>query len=53
VSREGFYDFDKLGKALARKGNAKLQQGNHDEAIELFNSSLLEKNDPAVKHMMK
>jgi hypothetical protein len=24
-SREGFYDFQKLGKALARKANAKLQ----------------------------
>lgn len=52
-SKEGYYDFDKLGKALARKGNAKLQQSLFDEAIELFNQSLLEKNDYAVKELLK
>jgi len=34
--KEGYYDYQKLGKALARKGNAKVKQGMYDEAIELY-----------------
>ena len=44
-SREGYYDYVKLGKALSRKGNAYLQMGSFDEAIQYFKDSLLENND--------
>ena len=52
-SKGGNYDYVKLGKAIARKANAKFQQGLYDEAIELYNSSLLENNDPNVRDQMK
>jgi len=52
-SREGLYDYVKLGKALARKGTAYFAQCNYDEAIELYKSSLLENSDPAVKDQLK
>lgn len=35
-SKGGYYDYAKLGKAMARKANAKLQQGQYQEAIDLF-----------------
>lgn len=44
--KEGFYDYVKLGKALARKATAMLAQQRFDEAIDLYKSSLLENNDP-------
>lgn len=52
-SKGGHYDYSKLGKALARKANAKLQLQQYEEAIELFRSSLLENNDPNVKDQLK
>lgn len=52
-SKGGHYDYAKLGKALARKANAKLQLGQFDEALELYRSSLLENNDPNVKDQLK
>lgn len=52
-SKAGYYDYVKLGKALARKGNAKLQQEKFDEAIKLYQDSLLENNDYAVKEQLK
>ncbi len=52
-SKGGYYDYAKLGKALARKANAKLQLQQYDEALELFRSSLLESNDPNVKDQLK
>jgi len=52
-SAEGYYDYTKLGKALARKATATLALGNFDEAIELYKSSLLENNDNAVKDQLK
>jgi stress-induced-phosphoprotein 1 len=52
-SQEGYYDYAKMGKALARKANAMLAQNKFDEAIDLFKSSLLENNDPNVKDQMK
>src|ERR1700761_6809114 len=52
-SKEGYYDYVKLGKALGRKANAKLQQGHFDEAIELFKESLLENNDNTIREQYK
>lgn len=52
-SKGGNYDYVKLGKAIARKANAKLAQSKYDEAIELFSASLLENNDPAVRDQKK
>lgn len=52
-SAEGYYDYVKLGKALARKANAQLALGNFDEAIELYKSSLLESSDEGVKAQLK
>lgn len=52
-SSEGYYDYQKLGKALARKAGAKLALQEFDEAIELYKSSLLENNDPNVKDALK
>ena len=48
-SKGSNYDYVKLGKAIARKANAKLQQHQYDEAIELFRNSLLENNDSNVR----
>ena len=52
-SSEGYYDYVKLGKALARKATAFLALGRHEEAIELYKNSLLENSDPAVKYQLK
>ena len=52
-SREGYYDYVKLAKALARKANAMLHKGNYDEAIDLYKSALLENNDPQIKDALK
>jgi stress-induced-phosphoprotein 1 len=52
-SSEGYYDYQKLGKALARKAGAKLALQLYDEAIDLYKSSLLENNDPSVKDALK
>lgn len=52
-SKEGHYDYVKLSKALGRKGNAVLQQGDFDGAINLFKDALLENNDPNIKDLLK
>lgn len=52
-SQGGQYDYVKLSKALARKANAVLQLGDHDQAIELYNRALLENSDPQVKDALK
>ena len=52
-SKEGYYDYVKLGKALARKATAKLALKQFDEAIDLYKSSLLENNDANVKDALK
>ena len=43
------YDYVKLAKALARKANAYLQLGKHDEAIENFENALIENQDQGIK----
>jgi tetratricopeptide (TPR) repeat protein len=35
-SRQGYYDYVKLAKAMARKANAILQKGDYEEAISLY-----------------
>ncbi len=52
-SKEGHYDYVKLSKALARKANAYLQKGDHNTAIELYQSALLENNDPNIRDALK
>lgn len=52
-SREGYYDYVKLSKALGRKGNAFLAMGEYDQAIEMYNSALLENNDSQIKDSLK
>lgn len=49
IAKGGHYDFLKLAKAMGRKANALLQLGQHDEAIDLFKSALLEHNDPTIR----
>lgn len=43
----------KLSKALARKANAVLKKGDTSQAIELYQSALLENNDPAIRDALK
>lgn len=43
------YDFVKLSKAIARKANALLQQGKHDESIDCYQKALLENQDHGIK----
>ena len=52
-SQEGYYDYVKLGKALARKAGAMAAQAKFDEAIDLYKTSLLENNDANVKEQLK
>ena len=52
-SKEGYYDYVKLAKALSRKGNAYLQMGNYEQAIEIFQAALLENNDHTTKDLLK
>jgi stress-induced-phosphoprotein 1 len=49
ASRTGGYDYAKLAKVLARKGNALLQQKKYDESIEMYNKALVENNDHSIK----
>jgi len=49
ASKTGGYDYVKLAKVLARKGNALLQQKKYDESIEQYNKALLENNDHTIK----
>lgn len=53
LSKEGSYDFIKLGKALARKGSALFQKGLLDEAIAVYKVALLEHNDYNIKEALK
>ena len=43
------YDYTKLAKALARKGNALLQQKKYDESIATYQSALLEDQSHVIK----
>ena len=43
------YDYVKLAKALARKGNALLQMKKYDESIAVYQKAMLENNDHGIK----
>ena len=45
--------FDKIAKAYARKGNCYTQMKKWGEALEMYDKSLLEVNDPVVKEAKK
>lgn len=49
ASKSGGYDYVKLAKVIARKGNAHLQLGQLDESIDNYQKALLENNDHAIK----
>ena len=53
VSKGGHYDYIKLGKALARKGNALAQMGQFDESIDFYQQALLENNDYNTREGLK
>ena len=53
MSKEGNYDFQKLGKAMARKANALFKLDRHDESIQQYREALLEFNDYNIKEAMK
>merc|ERR1719188_566167 len=53
MSKQGGYDFQKLGKAMARKAAALFQKGQLDESIEQYRTALLEFNDYNIKEAMK
>lgn len=53
VAREGYYDFKKLAKALARKANALFKQNKFDESITWYKKAMLESNDYTFKDAMK
>jgi stress-induced-phosphoprotein 1 len=42
TTKGGQYDYIKLSKAMARKGNALLALKKYDESISIFQSALLE-----------
>lgn len=47
------YDYIKLAKALARKGNALLSLKKFDESIAVFQKALLENNDHGIKMQLQ
>jgi len=53
MSKEGGYDFTKLGKAMARKANALFKQDKLVESIAQYRTALLEFNDYHIKEAMK
>lgn len=53
IAKQGYYDFKKLAKALARKANALFKAARYDESIQTYKRAMLEHNDPAYKDAMK
>lgn len=53
ISKEGGYDYVKLGKAMARKANALFKLDRLEESIALYRATLLEHNDYNTKEAMK
>lgn len=48
-SKEGYYDYKKMAKSMARKANALAKMGDLDGSIALFKDALLEDNDYNIK----
>jgi len=53
LSKEGNYDYVKLGKAMARKANCLFRKDMLEESIALYREALLEHNDFNIKDAMK
>lgn len=53
MSKDGGYDFQKLGKAMARKANALFKQDKLEESIQQYREAMLEFNDYNIKEAMK
>ena len=53
MSKEGSYDYAKLGKAMARKANALFKKDMLEESIQLYREALLEYSDYNIKEAMK
>ena len=53
MAKVGSYDFQKLGKAMARKANALAKKGLLSESIAQYRVALLEFNDYSIKEGMK
>lgn len=53
LSKDGGYDFQKLGKAMARKANALFKQDKLEESIQQYREAMLEFNDYNIKEAMK
>ena len=49
----GSYDFVKMGKALARKGNCLFKQNKYAEALAIYNEACLEHNSYDIKEAKK
>ena len=49
IAAEGYYDYQKLAKAWARKANALSKKGLYDESIDAYNKALVEHNDHQYK----
>ena len=47
------YDYAKLAKVMARKAACLAHKGQHDEAIDLYKSALLEDNQFAIKDALR
>jgi len=52
-SKEGIYDFVKLGKTLARKANALAGKGDYQAAIVCYKAALIEHNDVHHRDALK
>jgi len=53
LSKQGSYDFVKLGKALARKANCFFLKGDIEKSLEIYKMALLEHNEYSIKEAMK
>lgn len=53
MSKEGPYDYAKLGKAMARRANALSKKGLIDESINQYKEALIEHNDYNIKQALK
>jgi len=53
IAQQGIYDYKKLGKAFARKGNALFKQEKYDESIAAYKKAMLENNDFSFKDALR
>lgn len=49
IAAEGYYDYQKLAKAWARKANALAKKGLFDESIAAYDKAMVEHSDHAYK----